>query len=108
MTAHVDNIMRLASLLATARCRRMAVHQPTYRGNETERTTTQRVENATAELRAAIETLNSPTIEFASQDEIASARVIHCDDEINVDEPAAVSRTNDGVWVAGWLFVPKD
>lgn len=57
MIAHVENIMRLASLLATARCRRMAVHQPTYRGNETERSTTQRIEAATAELRAAVEAL---------------------------------------------------
>jgi hypothetical protein len=57
MNEQVENIMRLASLLSTARCRRMAVHQPTYRGNETELSTTRRIEAATAELRAAVEAL---------------------------------------------------
>lgn len=75
MTAEVENIMRLASLLATARCRRMAVHQPTYRGNETEATTTKRIETATAELRAAVETLAKDAVTQAD-----ARRIVHSQD----------------------------
>lgn len=55
MNEQVEEIMRLASLLATARCRRMAVNQYGYRGVETEKSTSIRVDEATATLRAAVE-----------------------------------------------------
>jgi RNase H-fold protein (predicted Holliday junction resolvase) len=50
----VENIMRLASLLATARVRRYAVGLPNYRGIENPLSTEARVEKATAELRKAV------------------------------------------------------
>lgn len=55
----VENIMRLASVLAMARVRRFAIHQPNYHGNETEENVSRRVEAAEAELRAAVEALCS-------------------------------------------------
>lgn len=51
----VTEIMRLASVLATAKVRRFACNQPNYRGNETYEQTTRNVEKAEAELRAAVE-----------------------------------------------------
>lgn len=47
----------------------------------------------------------------ATQDEIDQARHRHClgsDDEIEIDEPARVSRGEDGPWVQAWVFVPKE
>jgi hypothetical protein len=57
MTEDVDNIMRLASLMATARVRRFAANSPNYKGPETEESTTKMVDEATAALRKAVEEL---------------------------------------------------
>ncbi len=49
--------------------------------------------------------------EFASPEEVELARSIHCvhnDDEINIVEPARISRGEDGIWVQGWLFVSNE
>lgn len=55
--AAVENIMRLASVLATARVRRFAVLQFNYKGNETETGVSAKIDKATAELRQAVEAL---------------------------------------------------
>jgi len=47
----------------------------------------------------------------ATQEEVDQARHRHClgsDDEIEIDEPARVSRGEDGPWVQAWVFVPKE
>lgn len=47
----------------------------------------------------------------ATQEEIEMARHRHClgsDDEIEIDEPARVSRGEDGPWVQAWVFVPRE
>lgn len=47
----------------------------------------------------------------ATEDEVDQARHRHCvgsDDEIEIDEPASVSRGEDGPWVQAWVFVPKE
>lgn len=44
---------------------------------------------------------------FATQAEIQAARDEYADGEtIQVDEGAEASRTDDGVWVQAWVFVP--
>lgn len=46
---------------------------------------------------------------YATHLEVAAARNAHCvgsDHEIEIDEPAEVSRGEDGVWVKAWVFVP--
>ena len=48
----------------------------------------------------------------ATPDEIAQARDIYADDNIEVDDDARVSRpdpgadADNGVWVAAWVWVP--
>lgn len=53
----VDEIMRLASVLATRRVRAFAVLQKNYRGNESPERIAAQVAEATAALRAAVESL---------------------------------------------------
>ncbi len=55
--AAVENIMRLASVLATARVCRFAARQPNYKSNETEAGTSAKVDRANTELRQAVEAL---------------------------------------------------
>lgn len=41
---------------------------------------------------------------------IEEARELHCkgsDDDIEVDDDAALSRADNGTWVGGWLWVPR-
>ncbi len=38
-------------------------------------------------------------------DIVEKARDLHGSDEVEIDEDAVLSRGDDGVWVAGWLFV---
>ncbi len=57
MTAAIDEVMRLASVMAMKRVRRFAVLQPSYRGPESEEGSAEQVKRATAELRAAVEAL---------------------------------------------------
>ena len=45
---------------------------------------------------------------MASPELIEEARELHarsCGDDIEVDEEALISRSDDGTWVAGWLWV---
>lgn len=46
---------------------------------------------------------------YASSDEITAARNRHCtsSEEIEIDEPAKVSQSDDGYWVQAWLWVPN-
>jgi hypothetical protein len=49
--------------------------------------------------------------EFATDDEAATARARHCadsDNEIEIDEPARVSRGAEGYWVQAWVWVPTE
>ena len=49
--------------------------------------------------------------EFASPDEVELARSIHCvqnDDEVKIDERTRISRSQDGIWVQGWLFISNE
>lgn len=48
--------------------------------------------------------------DLATEEEILRARNLHADfsdDVIQVDEEAAVSRADDGVWVAAWVWLPN-
>lgn len=41
---------------------------------------------------------------------IEKARELHCkgsDEDIEIDDDAALSRADDGTWVGGWLWVPR-
>lgn len=60
MNDQVNEIMRLASVLATARVRRFAIRQPNYNGNETEAAIIAKAERAEAELRRAVEAACTP------------------------------------------------
>jgi len=44
----------------------------------------------------------------AAPDEIAQARDIYADDNLEIDDDARVSRpgADNGVWVAAWVWVP--
>jgi hypothetical protein len=55
MSADIDNIMRLANLMAMKKVRRFACNQQHYRGNETDKVLSVQVDKAAAELRAAVE-----------------------------------------------------
>ena len=45
----------------------------------------------------------------ATPDERAAALAIHENgDELEIDEDALASRTEDGTWVQAWVWVPKD
>ena len=47
----------------------------------------------------------------ATEAEILEARELYAyssDDNIEVDEEAAASRVDDGVWVAAWVFLRKE
>jgi hypothetical protein len=57
MNPQVENIMRLASLMATARCRRLAENR---NGRPDDPRITKNVEDATANLRAALEAALCP------------------------------------------------
>ena len=49
--------------------------------------------------------------EFAAPEEVELARRIHCadsDGDIEIDEPARISRGADGIWVQGWLFLSNE
>jgi hypothetical protein len=45
-------------------------------------------------------------LDDATEDELEAATDIHGSDEIEIDRPAAASRSDEGVWVQGWLWVP--
>lgn len=51
-----------------------------------------------------------PTLvaEYATEEEIVSARADYEDEEINIDEDACVSRGDDGTWVAAWVYLSAD
>lgn len=57
-------------------------------------------------------TWDSPRRELvATDDEVRQATLRHCvgsNDEIEIDEPARVSRGEDGPWVQAWVFVPRE
>jgi len=47
----------------------------------------------------------------ATEEQIIEARRCYClssDDNIEVDEEAAVSIADDGVWVAAWVWLPNE
>lgn len=46
-------------------------------------------------------------IERATPQEVKVARELYADDDINIDDDAAVSRTDDGAWVQAWVFISK-
>ncbi len=43
----------------------------------------------------------------ATVDEVIEARMLYASDEIEIDEEPAVSRIDDGVWVAAWVWLAK-
>ncbi len=43
----------------------------------------------------------------ATLDEVIEARMLYASDEIEIDEEPAVSRADDGVWVAAWVWLAK-
>lgn len=48
--------------------------------------------------------------DYATEDEINRARQQYAhgsDDNIEIDEEAATSRGDDGVWVAAWVWLPN-
>lgn len=42
---------------------------------------------------------------FASPQEIRAAREGYASDDIDIDEPAIASRTDDGLWVQAWVWL---
>jgi hypothetical protein len=44
----------------------------------------------------------------AEPDEIVAAREMYADDDIQIDDDAAASRADDGVWVSAWVWVPNE
>jgi hypothetical protein len=47
--------------------------------------------------------------DIAPDEFVEAARKRHCfgsSDQVEIDEPANMSEGDDGVWIAGWLFVP--
>ena len=49
-----------------------------------------------------------PSEERATPEEIEAARRDFADDDLEIDDDAAVSRGNDGVWVSAWVYVPNE
>lgn len=45
--------------------------------------------------------------DIATVDEVIEARMNYASDEIEIDEEPAVSRADDGVWVAAWVWLSK-
>lgn len=44
----------------------------------------------------------------ANDEEIGHARRLYGSENIEIDEPARVSRGSNGAWVQAWVFVPKE
>jgi len=44
----------------------------------------------------------------ATAEEIVRAREEYGGEDIEIDENAAASRGDDGVWVAAWVWLPTD
>lgn len=60
------------------------------------------------EYRLITQEIELPTEERASPEEIEAARNAYSDDDLEIDDDAAVSRADDGVWVSAWVFVPNE
>jgi hypothetical protein len=39
---------------------------------------------------------------------VEKARETHCDDNLEIDEGAAISHADDGAWVQAWVWVSYD
>lgn len=44
----------------------------------------------------------------ATDDEIRQAREFYASDEIEIDDNAQASRSDEGVWVAAWVWLSAD
>lgn len=51
---------------------------------------------------------DAPAIERASPAEIEAARNAYADDDLEIDDDAAVSRADDGYWVGAWVWIAND
>lgn len=61
------------------------------------------------QVRKLRDSLKAP--ETASPDEVARARREYADgsnDDIEIDDDAARSESNDGVWIAAWVHLRKE
>ncbi|GHD03443.1 hypothetical protein GCM10007320_63500 [Pseudorhodoferax aquiterrae] len=54
-------------------------------------------------LSQHLESLKSERL--ACRHHIAAAEQLHCDEDVQVDDDATVSPTDDGCWVSAWLKV---
>ena len=53
-----------------------------------------------------IETPSEKT--FASNEQIEEARAVYGSDEVEIDDVALTSVSDEGVWVQAWVWLPKD
>lgn len=44
----------------------------------------------------------------ATDDEIRQARELYGSDEIEIDDNAAASRADEGIWVAAWVWLSAE
>lgn len=62
-----------------------------------------------AEIAALIAKVRGAEAEsLATPEEIERARSEYADDDINIDDGAAASRADDGVWVAAWVWLSEE
>lgn len=43
----------------------------------------------------------------ATPAQLERARLLYGEDDVQIDEDAVVSETEDGVWVQAWVWLPK-
>jgi len=60
--------------------------------------------NIAAAHKAVQETRSST----ATDDQLAEARAIHANDDLEIDDDATVSEADNGYWVQAWVWVPQD
>lgn len=46
--------------------------------------------------------------EFALPEEVKLAKDMYSSDEIHIDDPAPVVRSDAGIWVQAWVFVSNE
>lgn len=44
----------------------------------------------------------------ATKEEIEQARAVYQNDDVQIDDDALTSHTDDGVWVQAWVWLPKE
>jgi len=45
---------------------------------------------------------------LATDEELAAARRLHADDDVQIYDDAQVSEADEGMWVEAWVWVPLE